>query len=146
MLRITAPPSAEPAQAQARTFNLNIKYIDKNPDVIPGTLLVNVVNAKVLIDSGTTRSFVSKDFMRRLNCETQMLEGILNDEIANQDQVSVTQVCPHYEINIYGHLYYINLLSFKLGEYDVILGIDWLSEHETQIDCRNKKDGSIDCA
>ncbi|XP_074351383.1 uncharacterized protein LOC141690484 [Apium graveolens] len=31
------------------------------------------------------------------------------------------------------------LIPFKLGEFDVILGMDWLSKHDAQIDCRNKK-------
>ena len=31
------------------------------------------------------------------------------------------------------------MIPFKLGEFDVILGMDWLSKHDAQIDCRNKK-------
>ncbi|MGI4673462.1 hypothetical protein ACR2XN_28765 [Klebsiella pneumoniae] len=33
----------------------------------------------------------------------------------------------------------IDLIPFKLGEFDVILGMDWLSSNGAQIDCAGKK-------
>ena len=38
-----------------------------------------------------------------------------------------------------GSKFCVDLIPFKLGEFDVILGMDWLSKHDSQIDCRNKK-------
>ena len=42
-------------------------------------------------------------------------------EIANQDKMSVSQVCPHCEVEILGHRFQADLIPFKLGEFDVIL-------------------------
>ena len=33
----------------------------------------------------------------------------------------------------------MSLFPFKLGEFDLILEMDWLSEHEMYIYCKNKK-------
>ena len=68
-----------------------------------------------------------------------MLEDVLVIETANQDRTPVDQVCPGCEIEILGHCFHANLIHVKLGEFDVILGMDWLSEHYAQIDCKNKK-------
>ena len=60
-------------------------------------------------------------------------------ETANQDRTPVDQVCPDCEIEILGHRFHANLIPFKLGEFDVILRMDWLLEHDAQIDCKKKK-------
>ena len=60
-------------------------------------------------------------------------------ELANQERVSVNQVCGNCEIEISCSKFCVDLIPFKLGEFDVILGMDWLSKHDAQIDCRNKK-------
>ena len=138
MLRLTGPPSTS-NQPRARTFNMTMGDAIQNTDVVAGTLPINSISAKVLIDSGATKSFISQEFAHRLNCETQVLPEALTIEIANQDRVTVNRVCPHCQIDILGHHYYVNLIPFKLGEFDVILGIDWLTNYNAQIDYKEKK-------
>ena len=149
LLRITAPnqntemlkiegPSSE-NHPRARTFNMTMRDAVQNSDVVAGTLSVNSVPAKVLIDSGATRSFISRKFSQQLNCPSCLLKDVLVIETANQDRTHVDQVCPDCEIEILGHRFRANLIPFKLGEFDVILGMDWLSEHDAQIDCKKKK-------
>ena len=45
----------------------------QNTDVVTGILPINSIPAKVLIDSGAAKSFISQEFAHRLNCETQPL-------------------------------------------------------------------------
>ena len=72
MLRITAPtqtsdmlkiegPSSE-NHPRARTFNMIMRDAVQNSDVVAGTLFVNSVPTKVFIDSGATKSFISREF------------------------------------------------------------------------------------
>ncbi|KAL8121369.1 hypothetical protein AgCh_018198 [Apium graveolens] len=68
-----------------------------------------------------------------------VVEQVLMIELANKNEVSVDRVCPRCDIEIAGHHFYANLIPFKLGEFDVILGMDWLSENNAQIDCKNWK-------
>ena len=74
-----------------------------------------------------------------MNCPSCLLEDVLVIETANQDRTLVDQVCPGCEIEILGHHFHANLIPFKLGEFDVILGMDWLSEHDAQIDYKKNK-------
>ncbi|KAL8105920.1 hypothetical protein AgCh_029652 [Apium graveolens] len=69
----------------------------------------------------------------------EYLNEIMNVELTNQEHVSVNQVCGNCEIEISGNKFCVDLIPFKLGEFDFILGTDWLSKHDAQIDCRNKK-------
>ncbi|KAL8134291.1 hypothetical protein AgCh_009363 [Apium graveolens] len=104
-----------------------------------GTLPVNSVDAKVLIASGASRSFISQDFVDKLRCKVKLLEKVLMIELANKNQVPVDRVCPRCNIEIVGHHFYTNLIPFKLGKFDVILGMDWLSENNAQIDYTGKE-------
>ncbi|KAL8147704.1 hypothetical protein AgCh_005141 [Apium graveolens] len=135
--RIGGPPAKD--QPKAMIFNMTMKDVVQSSDVVVGTLPVNYVDAKVLFDSGATRSFISQDFVDKLHCEVELLERALMIELANKNQVLVDRVCPRCHIEIVGHHFYANLIPFKLGEFDVTLGMDWLSENYAQIDCKNRK-------
>ncbi|XP_074351787.1 uncharacterized protein LOC141690932 [Apium graveolens] len=124
--------------AQARTFNMNVKDAIQSTDVVSGTLSVNAASTKVLIDSGATRSFISKSFVDKLNCETQLMHEPISIILANQDRVSINHICPH-SIEIARLVFPANLIPFQLGEFDVILGMDWLTSFSSQIDCKDKR-------
>ncbi|XP_074378265.1 uncharacterized protein LOC141719786 [Apium graveolens] len=125
--------------AQARTFNMNVKDAIQSSDVVSSTLSVNAASAKVLIDLGATRSFISKSFIDKLNCGTQLMHDPLSIILANQDRVSVNHICPRCAIEIVGHIFLANLIPFQLGKFDVILGMDWLSSFSAQIYCKDKR-------
>ncbi|XP_074374548.1 uncharacterized protein LOC141714956 [Apium graveolens] len=124
--------------AQARTFNMNMKDVIQSTEVVSGTLSVNAASAIVLIDSRATRSFISKSFVDKLNCETQLMHEPLSIILANQDRVFVNRICPHCSIEIAGHIFPANLIHFQLGEFDVILEMDWLTSFSAQIDYKDK--------
>ena len=137
MLRLAGPPTV--TQPRAMTFNMNMREAIQDTNVVAGTLPINSRHAKVLFDSGATKSFISKEFMRKINCETQVLDEPLVIELANQERVPVHQVCPHCRIYILGHQFSASLIPFQLGEFDVILGMDWLTDYDAKIDCKDKK-------
>ncbi|KAK1384047.1 hypothetical protein POM88_021782 [Heracleum sosnowskyi] len=139
MIRAIEAPPAVDVQPLARTYNMSMREAVRDSDVVAGTLLVNSVNAKVLIDSGATKSFISETFARKLNCLMEPLNGVLSVEIANQDRIPVSSYCPRCEIEILGSRFYADLLPFKLGEFDVILGMDWLTDYDARIDCKDKR-------
>ncbi|XP_074355776.1 uncharacterized protein LOC141695428 [Apium graveolens] len=49
------------------------------------------------------------------------------------------RVCPECDVKVAGHHFSNDLIAFKLGKFDVILGMNWLAGHNAQIDCANKK-------
>ncbi|KAL8098251.1 hypothetical protein AgCh_031128 [Apium graveolens] len=53
----------------------------------------------------------------------------LKDAITNNDVIAEIQ----------GKPFVMDLIPFKLGEFDVILGMDWLTRYDAQINCRWKK-------
>ncbi|XP_074355745.1 uncharacterized protein LOC141695396 [Apium graveolens] len=70
--------------------------------------------------------------------ESDMSEA-MSIVIANQEKIPVSQFCPQCEIDISGHKFSVDLILFMLGEFDIILGMDWLRKNNAQIYCRSKK-------
>ncbi|KAL8098148.1 hypothetical protein AgCh_031067 [Apium graveolens] len=141
VLRIAGPPSlpAPSAQPRARTFNMTMKDAVQDVDMVAGMLVINSVEVKVLMDSGATRSFISESILDKLNCVAYPLELNLIIEVANQEKVIVNKVCPNCDVIIEGRHFSADLIPFNLGEFEVILGMDWFSNHEAQIECKSKK-------
>ncbi|KAL8148236.1 hypothetical protein AgCh_005552 [Apium graveolens] len=67
------------------------------------------------------------------------LDEPLTIEVANKDKVLVKQYCPSCSLEISGYMFPIDLIPFELGDFDVILGMDWLSLHKANIDCKKKR-------
>ena len=112
-----------PNQPRARAFNMNVSESIEDTEVVTYMLLINSKHANILFHLGATKSFISEDFMKSLNCEKQLLDKPLMIELASQDKVPVHKVCPYCKIEISGHQFPANLIPFQLGEFDIILGM-----------------------
>ena len=52
--------------------------------------------------------------------------------------VLVDQVCRNCPLTIRGHCFPANMMLFPFNEFDVILGMDWLTSHSVVVDCGRK--------
>ena len=53
--------------------------------------------------------------------------------------VNVDKICRDYELEIPGVLLTVDLRVMDMLEFDVILGMDWLTAHRVVIDCDLKR-------
>ncbi|GJU25935.1 putative reverse transcriptase domain-containing protein [Tanacetum coccineum] len=59
-------------------------------------------------------------------------------EIASRQLVEIDKVIKGCKLGIQGHVFDINLIPFRSGSFDVIIGMDWLSNHKAGIICYEK--------
>ncbi|GKD48938.1 putative reverse transcriptase domain-containing protein [Tanacetum coccineum] len=52
--------------------------------------------------------------------------------------VEIDKVIRGCKLEIEGHMFDINLIPFGSGSFDVIIGMDWLSNHKAEIICHEK--------
>ena len=76
--------------------------------------------------------------MKELGLEVETLEKPLYVSSPLGTRVSVQRICRNYELEIYGILLTVDLRVMDMTEFDVIIGIDWLTVHRVVInsDCR----------
>ncbi|GKA62024.1 putative reverse transcriptase domain-containing protein [Tanacetum coccineum] len=59
-------------------------------------------------------------------------------EIASGQLVEINRVIKGCKLEIEGHVFDIDLIPFGHGSFDVIIGIDWLSNYKAEIVCHDK--------
>ncbi|GJS45026.1 putative reverse transcriptase domain-containing protein [Tanacetum coccineum] len=125
-------------QARGRAFMLGAEEARQDPNIVTGTFTLNNHFATTLFDSGADYSFVSTTFIPLLGIEPSELGFRYEIEIASGQLVEIDKVIKGCKLEIEGHVFDIDLIPFGHGSFDVIIGMDWLSNHKAKIICHEK--------
>ncbi|GJS50092.1 putative reverse transcriptase domain-containing protein [Tanacetum coccineum] len=125
-------------QARGRAFMLGVEEARQDPNIVTGTFTLNDHFATTLFDSGADYSFVSTTFIPLLGLEPNELGFEYKIEIASGQLVEIDKVIKGCKLEIEGHVFDIDLIPFGHGSFDVIIGMDWLSNYKAKIICHEK--------
>ena len=95
--------------------------------------------ARVLFDFGTSRSFISTSFALHANRELTLLKSKLIVTTSMGERILKASVFKGCEVVIEGMVLKANLIPLEMTNFDVILGMDWLSNHTASMNCFTKK-------
>ena len=110
-----------------------------NPDSVTGIISVFGEPTRVLFDSGASRSFISNSFALHANRELTPLKSKLIVTTPLGERIVRTFVFRGCEVMIEGLMLKANLIPLEMVDFDVILGMDWLSYHKASMNCFTKK-------
>ncbi|GJS84651.1 putative reverse transcriptase domain-containing protein [Tanacetum coccineum] len=125
-------------QVKGRAFNVNAVGALQDPNVMTGTFSLNHHYATVLFDSGADFSFISTSFAPLLNVKSSFVNPGYLIEVADGKKVEVDRVIRNCKLELGTSLFTIDLIPLGHGSFDVIVGMDWLSEHKAEIVCHEK--------
>ncbi|GKB87963.1 putative reverse transcriptase domain-containing protein [Tanacetum coccineum] len=125
-------------QVKGRAFNVNAVGALQDPNVVTGTFSLNHHYATVLFDSGADFSFISTSFAPLLNVKSSFVIPGYLIEVADGKKVEVDRVIRNCKLELETSLFTIDLIPLGHGSFDVIVGMDWLSEHKAKIVCHEK--------
>ncbi|GKF25093.1 putative reverse transcriptase domain-containing protein, partial [Tanacetum coccineum] len=111
-----------------------------NPDsnVVTDTFLLNDRYASILFDTGANRSFVSTTFSSLIDITPTTLDHYYDVELPDGKIIRTNTIIRGCTLNFLDHSFNINLMPVKLGSFDIIIGMDWLSKYHAVIDCAKK--------
>ncbi|GJS60811.1 putative reverse transcriptase domain-containing protein [Tanacetum coccineum] len=124
--------------AQGRAYMLRDRNAHQDPNVVTGMFLLNQHLARVLFDSGADKSFVSISLASMLNILPITIDTFYNIEMADENLVSTNTIIQGATLTLLNQPFKINLMPIKLGSFDVIIGMDWLSKYHARIICDEK--------
>ena len=104
-----------------------------------GMFLLSRLWAKILFDSGASHSFVAVSSVDALVLEVKTLKEWLYVSSPLGTRVRIDQICRGCALEISGILLTVDLQVMGISNYDVILGMDWLTEHRVIIDCDSRR-------
>ncbi|GJY61538.1 putative reverse transcriptase domain-containing protein [Tanacetum coccineum] len=127
-------------RATGRAFNVNVNAVEalQDPNVVTGTFSLNDHFATVLFDSGADFSFISTEFAPLLNVKPSIVNPGYVIEVADGKKVEVDRIIRDCKLELGNSLFSINLIPLGHGSFDVIVGMDWLSQNKAVIVCHEK--------
>ena len=131
-------PSNQP-QPQARVYAVTRQEAPSAPEIITGMFSVCGSDARVLIDPGSTCSFISYEFALHVHGKIEPLGYDISVSMQAGGVAIVNTVIRACPIVLPFVTMHADLIVITLREFDVILGMDWLSKNHAIVDCHTKE-------
>ena len=93
----------------------------------------------MLFDSGASHSFIVSSIVIELSLEAKALEEPLYVSSPLGIRARIGMICRGCELEISWTLLTVDLRIMNMSEFDVILGMDWLTAYRVVIDCEHKR-------
>ena len=93
----------------------------------------------MLFDSGASHSFIVASVMIELGLEVETLEEPLYVSSSLGIRARIWMICHGYELEISGTLLTVDLRIMDMSEFDIILGMDWLTAYRVVIDFERRR-------
>jgi hypothetical protein len=132
------PAAPAPARVYAITPE-NVLPEDNATDVVTGTIPLFGRVACALFDPGASHSFISSSYVKLCKVSTEPLEHNICVATPVGDAVTCKKYVGNCPIVIKGRVLPAKLAVFGMMGFDVILGMDWLSKYNANMDCRRKE-------
>ncbi|GJS15539.1 reverse transcriptase domain-containing protein [Tanacetum coccineum] len=124
--------------AQGRAYMLRDRNAHQNLNVVRGMFLLNQHLARVLFDSGADKSFVSISLASKLNIPPITIDTFYDIEMVDGNLVSINTVIQGAILTLLNQPFKPDLMPIKLGSFDLVIGMDWLSKYHARIICDEK--------
>ena len=137
--QVTRTIGRQDARAPAKAYAMKAVEDKDAPDVIVGKFSIFETTVYALIDPDSTHSYVCTSIPSLGSLPKSETEyGILVTNPLRHSIIvnGVYRDCP---IKIQEYEFPRDLIKLSFREFDVILGMDWLSQHQVVVDCRMKR-------
>ncbi|GKC08949.1 putative reverse transcriptase domain-containing protein [Tanacetum coccineum] len=124
--------------AQGRAYMLRDRNAHQDPNVVTSMFLLNQHLSRVLFDSGADRSFISISIASMLNIPSITIDTFYDIEMADGNLVSTNTIIKGCTLTLLNQPFEIDLMPIKLGSFDIVIGMDWLSKYHAKILCDEK--------
>ena len=137
--RGNAPGIQTEARTQARVYAVTQQDADAALDMVTSIISILEHDAYTLVNPGATHSFASKPFLDCFQIETHPLEGHMRVSLPVGDPLFSDRVVRDSRVLIGGQEFPADLVALDMRDFDVVLGMDWLSRHRATLACYKKE-------
>ena len=137
--RATLTMGRQDARAPTKAYVMKAVEEKDALDVIVGNFYIFETIVHALIDPGSTHSYICTTIpsLGSLPKSKTEYEILVTNPLGHS--VIVNRVYRDYPIKIREYEFLGDLIELSFREFDVILGMDWLSRNQVVVDCRMKR-------
>ncbi|XP_073153940.1 uncharacterized protein [Henckelia pumila] len=121
----------------AHVFAITQEEADDANEVVAGTILINTKPAYALFDCGATHSFISKRFTKKIGLISEKLTEPLRVATPTNKIIETLKIHRKCKMCVCEQIFDADLTELNMVEFDVILGMDWLSRNLAVVSCRD---------
>ena len=134
------PGKSNQKQGNARVYALTQGEAEVGTSkVMAGQISIAHTSAYTLIDSRASHSFVSANFVKKLDMVPDLLDEMCIVSLPSGENLPSRFGFKVVPVKIAGRELPVDLMVLEMVDYDMILGMDWLSKCNATIFCRRKK-------
>jgi hypothetical protein len=134
-----ATPAKKP-MVQVRQGKLNFTTMSDIPEgasVLTGTFSINDTLVRILFDSGATHSFISEKLIGKMGLMGSHTNSAYKIITPGGKISSSTLICG-VRLGLGSKIFPTNLIAISLKGIDVILGMDWMTQHKVVLDISDR--------
>lgn len=108
-------------------------------EVAAGIILINGINARALFNTSASYSFIDRLFAELHSIE--LIPTLHSGRVMVPNHtLDIREYCPNYPIRIGDLIMPADLLALRglIREFDVVLGMNWLTRYYATIDCKSR--------
>jgi hypothetical protein len=124
--------SLDNKQAEYQSHMIEVEGMIKNQPLI------------ILVDSGASHSYIYPRVVESLHLIRSKHEKSWLVQLATGTKRKVTELVKFCPVDINGLTMKADLNILSLGSYGYLIGMDWLDQHHSLLDCRNKEFTCLD--
>ncbi|KAA3470529.1 ATP-dependent zinc metalloprotease FtsH [Gossypium australe] len=109
------------------------------PDVITGTFLIAENPFLALIDVGLTHFYIACSVSETLSIDSERTTRKMTVISPLGQSRVVDKLFRDVPLETQGVVFLADLMELPFGEFDLILGMDWLTKHCAKLDCGTKR-------
>ncbi|XP_058106398.1 uncharacterized protein LOC131249623 [Magnolia sinica] len=132
-------PPHQPRAPPSRVYVVATTEAEQDSlQTIHGTTHINGTPVLTLFDSGATLSFINSAITSRLELNTTRMHAPLVVASPMGKFVETDKMCRACPITLASREVTVDLIITPIKQFDIILGMDWLTLVRAVMDCRNK--------
>ncbi|CAA0826931.1 Unknown protein, partial [Striga hermonthica] len=133
------PPFQQRAGGQARVYTITHNEAARNTGTMSRMLSISNVHVFALCNTGATHSFISSRCLEALSIGTVHACDPLEVSLASEKIIISDSVVCNLPICIGGRVREANVYVIDMRDFDMILGMDWLTRYRADIRCQERE-------
>ncbi|CAA0824200.1 Unknown protein, partial [Striga hermonthica] len=133
------PQQQQRDRQQARVFAVDQREADQHRGTMSGIIILNDVPVYALFDTGATHSFISHRCLEAIGVHFLTTVDPLEVSLALGRKIVTDAGATDLSLSIGGRILTSDAYVIEMRDFDLILGMDWLTRFHADIQCHDRE-------